>query len=157
MRVLARPAWPRPDADPRGVSAWPPRVSTDYLLTRLLGTLDTLPGHRLDSLSVLDRVNQESWCDGGRSPGLTFGHLKVRVGSSASLLPCCSACLCSQRARAGVPSLDSCAGSGWWMAWSELHVRGFRGLSGVPSERGPGLRARVAAQCSAPPLLPCGR
>ena len=53
------------------------RVSTDYLLTRLLGALGCLRGHRLDSLSIIDRVNCESWRDGGRSPGLTFGHLKV--------------------------------------------------------------------------------
>lgn len=59
-----------------------PRVSTDYLLTRLLGALGSLPGHRLDGLSILDRVNHESWRDGGQSPGLTFGHLKVRIGGS---------------------------------------------------------------------------
>lgn len=57
-----------------------PRVSTDYLLTRLLSELGSLPGHRLDSLSILDRVNYESWRDGGRSPGLAFSHLRVRVG-----------------------------------------------------------------------------
>lgn len=57
------------------------RVSTDDLLTRLLNVLGSLQGHRLDSLSILDRVNHESWCDGGRSPGLNFGHLKVRVGA----------------------------------------------------------------------------
>lgn len=54
-----------------------PRTSTDYLLTRLLGELGSLQGHRLDSLSILDRVNHESWRDGGRTDGLTFGHLKV--------------------------------------------------------------------------------
>lgn len=58
------------------------RVSTDYLLTRLLGALGSLPGHRLDGLSILDRVNHESWRDGGQSPGLTFSHLKVRIGGS---------------------------------------------------------------------------
>lgn len=59
-----------------------PRVSTDYLLTRLLSALGSFPGHRLDSLSILDRVNRESWRDGGQSPGLTFRHLKVRTGGS---------------------------------------------------------------------------
>ncbi|XP_045054457.2 protein mab-21-like 4 isoform X2 [Desmodus rotundus] len=70
---------------PASAQLW--RVSTDYLLTRLLGTLDTLPGHRLDSLSVLDRVNQESWCDGGQSPGLTFGHLKMVLLWASALFP----------------------------------------------------------------------
>lgn len=60
-----------------GVPFPTPRVCTDYLLTRLLGALGSFPGHRLDSLSILDRVNHESWRDGGQSPGLTFGHLKV--------------------------------------------------------------------------------
>lgn len=69
-----------------GVSAWAPRVSMDYLLTRLLSALGSLPGHRLDSLSILDRVNRESWCDSGQSPGLTFDHLKVHVGGSAGPL-----------------------------------------------------------------------
>ncbi|XP_039716996.1 protein mab-21-like 4 [Pteropus medius] len=55
------------------------RVSTDYLLDRLLSALGTLPGHRLDSLSILDRINHESWCDGGQSPGLTFSHLQIQV------------------------------------------------------------------------------
>uniref|UniRef100_G1RTN5 Uncharacterized protein n=1 Tax=Nomascus leucogenys TaxID=61853 RepID=G1RTN5_NOMLE len=54
-----------------------PRTSSDYLLTRLLGELGSLQGHRLDSLSILDRVNHESWRDSGRTDGLTFGHLKV--------------------------------------------------------------------------------
>lgn len=67
------------DAERGGVSLHP-RVSTDHLLARLLSALGTLPGHRLDSLSILDRVNHESWCDGGRSPGLTFSHLQVRGG-----------------------------------------------------------------------------
>lgn len=64
-----------------------PRVSTDDLLTRLLHALGSLQGHRLDSLSILDRVNHESWRDGGQSPGLTFGHLKVRAGGSAGPTP----------------------------------------------------------------------
>lgn len=67
------------DAERGGVSLHS-RVSTDYLLARLLSALGTLPGHRLDSLSILDRINHESWCDGGQSPGLTFSHLQVRGG-----------------------------------------------------------------------------
>ena len=64
-----------------------PRVSTDYLLTRLLCALGSFPGHRLDSLSILDRVNRESWRDGGQSPGLTFRHLKVRTGGFRAPCP----------------------------------------------------------------------
>lgn len=70
---------------PASAQLW--RVSTDYLLTRLLGVLGTLPGHRLDSLSILDRVNQESWRDGGRSPGLTFSHLKMVLLWASALFP----------------------------------------------------------------------
>jgi hypothetical protein len=49
------------------------------LLTRLLGVLGSLQGHRLDSLSILDRVNLEKWRGGGQISGLTFDHLKVCV------------------------------------------------------------------------------
>ena len=56
------------------------QLSTDHLLTRLLAVLGSLQGHHLDGLSVLDRVNHESWREGGEGPGLTLGHLKVRVG-----------------------------------------------------------------------------
>nr|XP_039326088.1 protein mab-21-like 4 isoform X3 [Saimiri boliviensis boliviensis] len=65
------------DLVPASAQLW--RTSTDYLLTRLLGELGSLQGHRLDSLSVLDRVNHESWRDGGQTDGLTFGHLKGRL------------------------------------------------------------------------------
>lgn len=70
---------------PASTQLW--RVSTDYLLARLLSALGTLPGHRLDSLSILDRVNHESWCDGGRSPGLTFSHLQVVLLWACALFP----------------------------------------------------------------------
>ncbi|KAM5326447.1 protein mab-21-like 4 [Glossophaga mutica] len=70
---------------PASAQLW--RVSVDYLLTRLLGALGTLPGHRLDSLCILDRVNHESWRDGGRSPGLTFGHLKTVLLWASALFP----------------------------------------------------------------------
>lgn len=70
---------------PASAELW--RVSTDYLLTRLLGALGSLRGHRLDSLSILDRVNHESWRDGGRSPGLTFSHLKTVLLWAATLFP----------------------------------------------------------------------
>ncbi|XP_028366562.1 protein mab-21-like 4 [Phyllostomus discolor] len=70
---------------PASAQLW--RVSTDYLLTRLLGALGTLPGHRLDSLSILDRINQESWRDGGQSPGLTFDHLKTVLLWASALFP----------------------------------------------------------------------
>lgn len=70
---------------PTNAQLW--RVSTDDLLTRLLNVLGSLQGHRLDSLSILDRVNHESWCDGGRSPGLNFGHLKMVLLWAAVLFP----------------------------------------------------------------------
>ena len=50
------------------------QLSTDHLLTRLLAVLGSLQGHHLDGLSVLDRVNHESWREGGEGPGLTLGH-----------------------------------------------------------------------------------
>lgn len=53
------------------------RISTGYLLSRLLDALGSLPGHRLDSLSILDRVNLESWGGGSQNHGLSFDHLKV--------------------------------------------------------------------------------
>lgn len=66
------------------------RVSADHLLAKLLSVLGTLGGHHLDSLSILDRVNHEHWRDGGRSAGLSFGHLKVRVARAQwhCSLPC---------------------------------------------------------------------
>ncbi|XP_054426390.1 protein mab-21-like 4 [Pteronotus mesoamericanus] len=70
---------------PASAQLW--RVSTDYLLSRLLSALGSLPGHRLDSLSVLDRVNWESWRNGGQSPGLTFGHLKTVLLWASALFP----------------------------------------------------------------------
>ncbi|XP_008136691.2 protein mab-21-like 4 [Eptesicus fuscus] len=70
---------------PASVQLW--RVSMDYLLTRLLSALGSLPGHRLDSLSILDRVNHESWCDSGQSPGLTFDHLKAVLLWASVLFP----------------------------------------------------------------------
>nr|KAF6496267.1 mab-21 like 4 [Rousettus aegyptiacus] len=70
---------------PASAQLW--RVSTDHLLARLLSALGTLPGHRLDSLSILDRVNHESWCDGGRSPGLTFSHLQTALLWACALFP----------------------------------------------------------------------
>lgn len=103
-----------------GVSVWAPRVSMDYLLTRLLSALGSLPGHRLDSLSILDRVNHESWCDSGQSPGLTFDHLKVRVGGLGALFPLCWAFVYNQGPRAGDPTLDPWAGSDQCTAWSKL-------------------------------------
>lgn len=70
---------------PASTQLW--RVSTDYLLTRLLNALGSLQGHRLDSLSILDRVNHESWRDGGQSPGLSFGHLKMVLLWASVLFP----------------------------------------------------------------------
>ncbi|XP_066202645.1 protein mab-21-like 4 [Saccopteryx leptura] len=70
---------------PASAQLW--RVSTDYVLTRLLSALDSLPGHRLDSLSILDRINHENWRDGGQSPGLTFDHLKTVLLWASVLFP----------------------------------------------------------------------
>nr|XP_031530535.1 protein mab-21-like 4 isoform X3 [Vicugna pacos] len=70
---------------PASAEHW--RVSTDHLLTRLLGALGSLRGHRLDSLSILDRVNHESWRDSGQGPGLTFGHLKTVLLWASVLFP----------------------------------------------------------------------
>ncbi|XP_027731756.1 protein mab-21-like 4 isoform X2 [Vombatus ursinus] len=52
------------------------RISTDNLVTKLLSIVGSLQGYRLDSLSILDRVNNESWREGGKKAGLTFDHLK---------------------------------------------------------------------------------
>ncbi|XP_011896950.1 PREDICTED: uncharacterized protein C2orf54 homolog isoform X2 [Cercocebus atys] len=71
------------DLVPASTQLW--RTSTDYLLTRLLGELGSLQGHHLDSLSILDRVNHESWRDGGRTDGLTFGHLKRNLLQGSGL------------------------------------------------------------------------
>ncbi|XP_003515997.3 protein mab-21-like 4 isoform X2, partial [Cricetulus griseus] len=62
-------------------------ISTGYLLSRLLGALGSYPGHRLDSLSILDRVNLESWRGGSQSPGLTFDHLKTVLLWASVLFP----------------------------------------------------------------------
>ncbi|XP_057602665.1 protein mab-21-like 4 [Hippopotamus amphibius kiboko] len=70
---------------PASAQHW--RVSDDYLLTRLLSALASLQGHRLDSLSILDRVNHESWRDGGQGPGLTFSHLKTVLLWATVLFP----------------------------------------------------------------------
>nr|KAF6450618.1 mab-21 like 4 [Molossus molossus] len=70
---------------PASAQLW--RVSTDYLLTRLLSELGSLPGHRLDSLSILDRVNYETWRDSGQRPGLTFRHLKTVLLWASALFP----------------------------------------------------------------------
>ncbi|KAM4836175.1 protein mab-21-like 4 [Thomomys bottae] len=73
------------DLVPASAQHW--RASTEYMLTRLLGELGTLRGHRLDSLSILDRVNLESWRGGGQSPGLTFDHLKTALLWASALFP----------------------------------------------------------------------
>ncbi|XP_004386535.1 protein mab-21-like 4 [Trichechus manatus latirostris] len=73
------------DLVPAGAQHW--RASTDHLLTRLLGALGSLPGHRLDSLSILDRVNHDSWRDCGRSAGLAFSHMKTVLLWASVLFP----------------------------------------------------------------------
>ncbi|KAM5229120.1 protein mab-21-like 4 [Ctenodactylus gundi] len=73
------------DLVPASVQHW--RTSTGYLLTRLLSVLGSLQGHRLDSLSILDRVNHESWRDGGQGPGLNFVHLKTVLLWASELFP----------------------------------------------------------------------
>ncbi|XP_004868523.1 uncharacterized protein C2orf54 homolog [Heterocephalus glaber] len=73
------------DLVPTSAQHW--RVCSSYLLTRLLGEVGTLQGHRLDSLCLLDRVNHEHWRDGSREPGLTFDHLKTVLLWACSLFP----------------------------------------------------------------------
>ncbi|XP_077009426.1 protein mab-21-like 4 [Tamandua tetradactyla] len=73
------------DLEPASAQHW--RVSADHLLAKLLSVLGTLGGHHLDSLSILDRVNHEHWRDGGRSAGLSFGHLKMVLLWAAALFP----------------------------------------------------------------------
>ncbi|XP_006875266.1 PREDICTED: uncharacterized protein C2orf54 homolog [Chrysochloris asiatica] len=73
------------DLVPASAQHW--RVSTDHLLTKLLSVLGSLPGHRLDSLSILDRVNHDSWRDEGQSAGLTFSHLKMVLLWASVLFP----------------------------------------------------------------------
>ncbi|XP_004701942.1 protein mab-21-like 4 [Echinops telfairi] len=63
------------------------RVSTDHVLTRLLSELGSLPGHRLDSLCILDRVNHDSWRNDGQRAGLTFSHLKTVLLWASVLFP----------------------------------------------------------------------
>ncbi|XP_055964341.1 protein mab-21-like 4 [Sorex fumeus] len=70
---------------PASAQHW--RRCSDRLLSSLLRALGSLQGHRLDSLSVLDRINHEHWRDGGRSPGLTFSHLKLVLLWAAALFP----------------------------------------------------------------------
>lgn len=122
------------------------RVSTNYLLTRLLNALGSLQGHRLDSLSILDRVNHESWRDGGQSPGLSFSHLKVQVcvcwgarwacpvsagPTSVNRSPTAEASRLNP-----VPALTD----GRPVAWRAPHV-----LARVPRKRGPG--SQVTSGC----------
>ncbi|GAB1285266.1 Protein mab-21-like 4 [Apodemus speciosus] len=84
--VLRRIASHGVDLVPDNAQHW--RISTGYLLSRLLDALGSLPGHRLDSLSILDRVNLESWQGGSQNRGLTFDHLKnKRVTASSDLCP----------------------------------------------------------------------
>ncbi|KAM5155751.1 protein mab-21-like 4 [Callospermophilus lateralis] len=73
------------DLVPTSPQHW--RTSTGYPLTQLLSVLGSLQGHRLDSLCILDRVNHESWRDGGQSPGLTFDHLKMALLWASVLFP----------------------------------------------------------------------
>lgn len=70
---------------PASAQHW--RHCSDRLLSSLLRALGSLQGHRLDSLSVLDRINHEHWRDGGRSPGLTFNHLKLVLLWASALFP----------------------------------------------------------------------
>uniref|UniRef100_A0A4X2LTB1 Mab-21 like 4 n=1 Tax=Vombatus ursinus TaxID=29139 RepID=A0A4X2LTB1_VOMUR len=63
------------------------RISTDNLVTKLLSIVGSLQGYRLDSLSILDRVNNESWREGGKKAGLTFDHLKMVLLWATELFP----------------------------------------------------------------------
>ncbi|XP_068939492.1 protein mab-21-like 4 [Petaurus breviceps papuanus] len=63
------------------------RISTDNLVTKLLSIVGSLQGYRLDSLSILDRVNNESWREGGKKAGLTFDQLKMVLLWATELFP----------------------------------------------------------------------
>uniref|UniRef100_F7FCW1 Mab-21 like 4 n=1 Tax=Monodelphis domestica TaxID=13616 RepID=F7FCW1_MONDO len=63
------------------------RVSTDNLISKLLSIVGSLQGYRLESLSVLDRVNNESWREGGKKAGLTFDQLKMVLLWATELFP----------------------------------------------------------------------
>ncbi|XP_074154090.1 protein mab-21-like 4 [Sminthopsis crassicaudata] len=63
------------------------RISTDNLITKLLSIVGSLKGYRLDSLSILDRVNNEGWREGGKKAGLTFDHLKMVLLWATELFP----------------------------------------------------------------------
>lgn len=102
------------------------RACTGYLLTRLLGELGALRGHRLDSLSLLDRVNHEHWRDGGQKPGLTFDHLKVGMGGLGSRLSSAStARICDLGTGVGDPgvSLPGMVTSKALPAWGRCQFR----------------------------------
>ncbi|XP_012590229.1 PREDICTED: uncharacterized protein C2orf54 homolog [Condylura cristata] len=70
---------------PASAQHW--RLSSDALLAGLVDALGSLPGHRLDGLAILDRVNHENWRRGGQDPGLTFGHLQMVLLWAAVLFP----------------------------------------------------------------------
>ncbi|XP_029472791.1 protein mab-21-like 4 [Rhinatrema bivittatum] len=63
------------------------RYSSHQLLRKLFDFVDTLAGHRLDSLSILDRVNNEHWQEEGKSKGLSFYHLKIVLFWATELFP----------------------------------------------------------------------
>nr|XP_033815376.1 protein mab-21-like 4 [Geotrypetes seraphini] len=61
------------------------RYSSNQLLRKLFIIVDTLGGYRLDSLSILDRVNNEYWLEEGK--GLSFYHLKIVLFWATEIFP----------------------------------------------------------------------
>ncbi|KAJ6669244.1 hypothetical protein lerEdw1_008053 [Lerista edwardsae] len=53
------------------------RYSTNRSILKLIQIVGNLKGYRLDSLRLLDQVNQEHWREEGKKEGLTFHHLKM--------------------------------------------------------------------------------
>ncbi|XP_063162187.1 protein mab-21-like 4 [Candoia aspera] len=53
------------------------RYSTNRPILKLVQIVSILKGYRLDSLCLLDQINQENWREKGKEKGLTFQHLKM--------------------------------------------------------------------------------
>ncbi|KFQ83549.1 Uncharacterized protein C2orf54, partial [Phoenicopterus ruber ruber] len=63
------------------------RSSTHLPILKLLQAVDTLKGHRLDSLRLLDQLCSQDWGEEGGKGSLTFNHLKMVLLWSTELFP----------------------------------------------------------------------
>ncbi|XP_054691224.1 protein mab-21-like 4 [Grus americana] len=64
------------------------RSSTHLPILKLLRAVDTLKGHRLDSLRLLNQLRSQDWGEEGGKAGITFNHLKMVLLWSTELFPC---------------------------------------------------------------------